>query len=247
MLGVAAYLKETGDWSILDEPVPYDNQPGSRDAAVRAPAAQPALHARPARPARPAADRPRRLERLPEPELLLRYARPIVPDHDQQGRQGGRVGLHRRAVRAGRQGDGGTSPNLKLKARHRRPTPSAQSLPGRRSQDGGHRLAARLGRRAGSCAPTMTLASKVGSQECEEGQIFIEPQGICVMAGIGLEDGRAEQALASVQRAPGHAARHRPAAAGLSRTTTCTWARSRPTRPATRRTPASSATPTRGS
>ena len=29
ILGVAAYLKETGDWSILDEPVPYDNNPGS--------------------------------------------------------------------------------------------------------------------------------------------------------------------------------------------------------------------------
>lgn len=38
----------------------------------------------------------------------------------------------------------------------------------------------------------------VGSQECEEGQIFVEPQGICVMAGLGMEDGRALQALDSV-------------------------------------------------
>ncbi|MBE3068194.1 MAG: glycosyl transferase, partial [Chloroflexi bacterium] len=38
----------------------------------------------------------------------------------------------------------------------------------------------------------------VGSKECEEGQIFIEPQGICVMAGLGVEDGRAVQALNSV-------------------------------------------------
>ena len=29
VLGVAAYLKETGDFAILDERVPYDNQPGS--------------------------------------------------------------------------------------------------------------------------------------------------------------------------------------------------------------------------
>ena len=29
VLGVSAYIKETGDWSILEEPVPYDNQPGS--------------------------------------------------------------------------------------------------------------------------------------------------------------------------------------------------------------------------
>jgi cellobiose phosphorylase len=40
---------------------------------------------------------------------------------------------------------------------------------------------------------------KVGSHECEEGQIFIEPQGFCVIAGIGLDDGRAEKALAAVR------------------------------------------------
>jgi cellobiose phosphorylase len=39
----------------------------------------------------------------------------------------------------------------------------------------------------------------VGSAECNEGRIFIEPQGLCVMAGLGLEDGRAEQALDSVR------------------------------------------------
>ncbi|MCP4534661.1 MAG: glycosyl transferase, partial [Delftia sp.] len=39
---------------------------------------------------------------------------------------------------------------------------------------------------------------KVGSHECEEGQIFIETQGFCVLAGIGLQDGRAEKALEAV-------------------------------------------------
>ena len=38
----------------------------------------------------------------------------------------------------------------------------------------------------------------VGSAENEEGQIWIEPQGICVMAGIGLDDGTAQRALQSV-------------------------------------------------
>jgi cellobiose phosphorylase len=38
----------------------------------------------------------------------------------------------------------------------------------------------------------------VGSKECEEGQIYIEPQGICIMAGLGVHDGRAVQALNSV-------------------------------------------------
>ena len=39
----------------------------------------------------------------------------------------------------------------------------------------------------------------VGGQECEEGQIFIEPQGMCVMGGVGVETGEALQALQSVQ------------------------------------------------
>ena len=41
---------------------------------------------------------------------------------------------------------------------------------------------------------------KVGSRECEEGKIYIEPQGFCVLAGVGKEGGQAEQALASVRK-----------------------------------------------
>ena len=40
---------------------------------------------------------------------------------------------------------------------------------------------------------------KVGSKECEEGQIFIEPQGFCVLAGVGVKEGLAEKALNSVK------------------------------------------------
>ena len=39
----------------------------------------------------------------------------------------------------------------------------------------------------------------VGSHVCEEGQIFIEPQGMCVMAEIGKETGEAARALESVK------------------------------------------------
>ena len=39
----------------------------------------------------------------------------------------------------------------------------------------------------------------VGGKECEEGKIFIEPQGMCVMAGIGKETGEAETAMRSVK------------------------------------------------
>ena len=40
---------------------------------------------------------------------------------------------------------------------------------------------------------------KVGSKENQEGQIFIESQGWCTMAGIGLEEGMVEKALNSVK------------------------------------------------
>lgn len=40
---------------------------------------------------------------------------------------------------------------------------------------------------------------KIGSKENEEGQIFIEPQGMCVMAGIGVEEGLAAKAMTSVK------------------------------------------------
>jgi cellobiose phosphorylase len=40
---------------------------------------------------------------------------------------------------------------------------------------------------------------KVGSKENDEGQIFIESQGFCIMAGIGIENGRAQLALNSVE------------------------------------------------
>ncbi len=43
------------------------------------------------------------------------------------------------------------------------------------------------------------FGEKVGSDECEEGKIFIESQGICIMAGIGTTDGRARKALDSVR------------------------------------------------
>lgn len=42
------------------------------------------------------------------------------------------------------------------------------------------------------------FGNKVGSHECEEGQIFIEPQGFCIMGGIGVKEGYAEKALDSV-------------------------------------------------
>lgn len=43
------------------------------------------------------------------------------------------------------------------------------------------------------------FGKKIGSKECTDGQIYIEPQGFCVMAGIGVKEGLAEKALNSVR------------------------------------------------
>uniref|UniRef100_A0A2I2K947 Cellobiose phosphorylase n=1 Tax=feces metagenome TaxID=1861841 RepID=A0A2I2K947_9ZZZZ len=43
------------------------------------------------------------------------------------------------------------------------------------------------------------FGNKIGSKENEEGQIFIESQGWCTMAAIGMEEGMVEKALNSVK------------------------------------------------
>ncbi len=43
------------------------------------------------------------------------------------------------------------------------------------------------------------FGNPVGSKVCEEGQIYIEPQGMCIMAGIGVKNGKAATALKSVE------------------------------------------------
>ncbi len=45
-----------------------------------------------------------------------------------------------------------------------------------------------------------SYGGKVGSKDCEEGKIYIEPQGFCVLAGVGKETGQAEKALDSVKK-----------------------------------------------
>ncbi len=42
--------------------------------------------------------------------------------------------------------------------------------------------------------------NKIGSKECEEGKIFIESQGWCGMAGIGQEEGMVDRALDSCKK-----------------------------------------------
>jgi cellobiose phosphorylase len=190
VLAVSAYLKETGDAAILDEPAAWDNQPGSET---------------------PLADH---LERC------LAYTRERLGPHglpligradwndclnlncfsDEPGQsfqttvnREGRVaesvliaGLFVLAADAladihrwrGRTGE---ADRTRAEARRMEAVVRAHGWDGswflRAYDDAGQ---------------------KVGSHECDEGRIFIETQGICVMAGIGLPDGRARSALDAV-------------------------------------------------
>lgn len=45
-----------------------------------------------------------------------------------------------------------------------------------------------------------SFSNPVGSASCEEGKIYIESQGFCVMAGIGKENGKAQKAMDSVKK-----------------------------------------------
>ena len=55
----------------------------------------------------------------------------------------------------------------------------------------------------------------IGSAGNAEGRIFVEPQGMCVMAGIGVEDGRAAARARGRAGASRHAARHHASPARL--------------------------------
>ena len=122
ILAVAAYLKETGDRGILDEQVPFDNEPGS-ESTLYEHLQRSVLHARPARSARAPVDRAGRLERLPQPQLLLGHPGRVVPDHREPGRWRRRVGLHRRSLHPGRGRAGAdrTAPRAPGDAEHYRP------------------------------------------------------------------------------------------------------------------------------
>ncbi len=191
VLSVAAYIKESGDWSILDEPVPFDNQPGSEQ---------------------PLYEHLRRsvqytLDRLGQHGLPL-IGRADWNDclnlntfSDQPGQsfqtttnKDGKVaelvfiaGLF--GIAAVELADIAAARGLDREAQeYRQAAVNMDAVVKAQGWDGAWFLRA-----------YNHFGEKVGSAECEEGQIFIEPQGICIMAGMGVKDGRAAQALESVR------------------------------------------------
>ena len=192
IIGVAAYLKETGDWSILDAPVPYDNRGGSETP----------LYEHLGRSLRYTLERlgPHGLPLIGRADWNDCLNLNCFSDTPGQSFQtttnkdgkvaesvfiGGQFVLAARELAeiARRRGLPSEVRSYLESAEAMERTVLAQGWDGewflRAYDDSG---------------------SKVGSRECEEGKIFIEPQGFCVMAGLGLEDGRARKALDSVHR-----------------------------------------------
>jgi cellobiose phosphorylase len=192
IVGVAAYLKETGDWSILDEPVQYDSQPGSE---------QP-LYEHLQRSFRYT------LERLgPHGFPLIGRAdwndclnlncfsdtpgQSFQTTTNKEGKVAESVFIGGLFVLAAKE--------LAAIARH---SGHADESAGYLAE--GARMEKTVLRHGWDGEWFLRAyddsGNKVGSKECAEGKIFIEPQGFCVLAGIGLEDGLAKRALESVRK-----------------------------------------------
>jgi cellobiose phosphorylase len=190
VLAVAAYIKETGDWRILDEPAPYDNAPGS------------------------------------EEPLYNHLQRSIQFTLDRKGPHGlpliGRADWNDclnlncfsdtpgQSFQTTTNKDGKVAESVFIAGLF---VLAAHEMAGIARQRQLPQEVSKYCQAAVEMEETIWAAGwdgewfrrafdnfgdPVGSIYCEEGQIFIEPQGMCVMAGLGVEDGRARQALDSV-------------------------------------------------
>lgn len=191
IVGVSAYLKETGDWSILDELVPYDNEPGSDSC----------LYDHLQRSLEYTLDRlgPHRLPligRADWNDCLNLNCFSETPGMSFQtaankdGKTAESVFIAGLFVHAGRE-------LAAIAVRHDRQCDASRILAEVENMSQAVREHGWDGEwflRAYDSA-----GAKVGSKECSEGKIFIESNGFCVLAGIGLDDGRAAKALASAR------------------------------------------------
>ena len=238
VLGVAAYIKETGDSAILDEPVPFDNAPGTRRRS-RAPPALVRLHARRLGPhGLPLIGRADWNDCL---NLNCFSDTPGESFQTTENRDGGVAesvfiaGLFVLAATSSRR-----SPSTAATTRRR------TRLPGGRGGDGRRGRRPRLGRRL--VPARLRLLRRPGRLGDERRGPDLHRAAGHLRHGGHRARRRARRTGAGLgQGAAGHAARHRAPATRRTPTTTSSSARSRRTRPATRRTPASSATTTRGS
>ena len=191
IIGVAAYIKETGDWSILDELVPYDNEAGSETPLYE------------------------HLQRSFQYTLdrLGPHGLPLI------GRADWNDCLNLNCF--------SDTPGQSFQTTTNKEGKVAESVfIAGLFVHSGQELAAIAKHLGNDCEAKKVLAEvakmeetigthgwdgewfirayddfgrKVGSMENAEGKIFIETQGYCPLAGVGLKDGRAQKALDSVR------------------------------------------------
>jgi cellobiose phosphorylase len=192
VLGVAAYIKETADWDVLEEQVPFENKPGT------------------------------------EAPLLAHLERCIQYTLDRIGPHGlpliGRadwndcLNLNTFSEKPGESfqtttnRDGKVAESVVIGALF---TMAAREMgaitqhlqlndPAAKYQDLANRMQKTVLQHGWDGEWFLRaydhFSQPVGSHSCAEGKIFIEPQGLCTMAGIGVENGKAEKALQSVNR-----------------------------------------------
>ena len=190
ILAVSAYLKETGDWDILDETAPYDNQPGTEES----------LYGHLRRSIQYTLDRlgPHGLPLIGRADwndcLNLNCfsdspGQSFQTTTNKEGKVAESVFIAGLFVLAARE--------MAVLAKRHSKAEQAESYSEAANEmekiiwsagwDG------KWFRRAYD-----DFGRALGSHENDEGSIFIEPQGLCVMAGLGIEDGRARVALDSV-------------------------------------------------
>jgi cellobiose phosphorylase len=191
VLGAAAYVKETGDIAILDEPVAWDNAEGSETP----------LYEHLQRSIRYTLDRlgPHRLPLIGRADWNDCLNLNVFSEHPGDSFQ---TAPNR---------PGGVAESVFIAALFVLAAREQAELARRRGDD------AEVVR-CGSAAAVMTTSIEshawdgawyrraydhagrpVGSAENQEGRIFIEPQGLMAMAGVGLDDGRTRQALDAVR------------------------------------------------
>jgi cellobiose phosphorylase len=190
VLSVSAYIQETGKWDILEEPVPYDNAPGTEVT----------LYAHLQRSMQYTLDRlgPHELPLIGRADWndclnLNCFSSSPGQSFQTTTNKDGKVaesifiaGLFILAARLMLQVAGKVE-GSKAVLFYQQAIERMESTVWAHGWDGA------WFRRAYD-----DFGQPVGSSTCAEGKIFIEPQGICVMAGLGIGNGKARQALDSV-------------------------------------------------
>ncbi|GAA3457188.1 GH36-type glycosyl hydrolase domain-containing protein [Dactylosporangium matsuzakiense] len=189
ILGVAAYLKESGDLSILDAPVPYDNEAGSE---------QP-LYDHLQRSLQYTLDRlgPHGLPligRADWNDCLNLNCFSDTPGEPFQTTENATGGVAESVFIAGQ---------FVLAAKELAGIAQCVGKPHQEYLDAAEKMAGTIAEHGWDGAWFRRAydfyGNVIGSASNDEGQIFVEPQGMCIMGGVGVEDGLAVKALASVR------------------------------------------------